>query len=151
LKAATVAALLSAAGILFQSAGTCWVKKCFRTSSRGAVTLRLMKFNKVKNLGYCSFKIIKTIDDTFPTIFVLSVPVVVTYRCLFQMVLLWLVLVAGPLSCLAIRPRGVRVELATFYNPNQDFSCLGTTPDYICPEFYLKRLILGTGTVPTKF
>jgi hypothetical protein len=36
-----------------------------------------------------------------------------------------MVAVLVPLECGGTRPRGVRVELATFYNPNQDFSCLG--------------------------
>ncbi len=39
MKAVTIAALLSAAGILFQSPGTRWVEKYLRTSSPGAGTL----------------------------------------------------------------------------------------------------------------
>ncbi len=49
----------------------------------------------------------------------------------FQMLEGWLLvlMVAGPLGCRGTRPRGVRVELATFYNPNLDFSCLGRRLD----------------------
>ena len=36
-----------------------------------------------------------------------------------------------PLVCSGTRPRGVRVELATFYNPNSDFSCLGKNSEMI--------------------
>jgi len=73
----------------------------------------------------------------------------------FQMLEGWLLvlMVAGPLGCWGTRPRGVRVELATFYNPNHDFSCLGRRLDsynkYWSAEFFPRLKIFAYSKIQT--